>query len=76
MIITPLTCDQFTSACQKLESTENIKISGDQGSVEGFKVGINYFYNGTDTLTLTVEHKPWYYPESEVEDEIRKWFTS
>ena len=73
-ITIPLTRAQFTNSSQKLQDTANIKIAGDQGTVEGFKVRVGYFYNGIDTLTLNIDHKPWYYPEAEVESEIRKWF--
>ena len=75
MIIPNLSRAEFEAARIKLQS-QGITVSGDQGSVEGHKVGVNFFYNGVDTLTLTIEHKPWIYPEAEVENEIRKWFKS
>ncbi len=73
MIISPLSRIDFEDARIKLQQ-QGITISGDQGSVEGHKVRVDFFYDGVNNLTLNIEHKPWYYPEQEVEDEIRKWF--
>lgn len=69
----PLTRAEFEQARSKLQY-QGIIVSGDQGSVEGHKVDVSFFFSGTDTLTLKAEHKPFYYPEAEVEDEIREWF--
>lgn len=73
MIITPLSRSDFDAARVRLKA-QGITIIGDQGSIEGHKVGISFFYNGDDTLSLSIEHKPFYFPESVIEDEIRKWF--
>ena len=73
MTITPLSRSDFEAARVKLKG-QGIVISGDQGIVEGHKVGVSFFYDGVNSLTLSIQHKPFYYPETEVEDEIRKWF--
>lgn len=69
----PISREQFEAARAKLASEQNIVLTGDKGEVEGHKVGVGFSYDGA-TLTLTVEHKPWIYPESEVEKQIRSWF--
>jgi len=71
--IQPLTREQFEAARASLAG-QDITILGDEGKIEAHKVGIYFAYNGTDTLTITIMHKPWIYPASEVERRIRKWF--
>lgn len=67
-----LTREQFEAARTKLTG-QGIVLSGDSGEVEGHKVGVAFRYDGTD-LTVTIEHKPFYYPSDSVEKEIRGWF--
>ncbi len=69
----PLTRQQFEAARAKL-AAQGVTLTGDSGEVEGHKVGMAFSYDGSSVLTLTVEHKPWIYPESEVEKQIRGWF--
>lgn len=67
-----LTREQFEAARAKLTG-QGISLNGDSGEIEGHKVGVAFSYDGTD-LTLTIEHKPFYYPADSVEKEIRSWF--
>lgn len=71
--IQPLARAEFEAARERL-FTQGITITGDEGKIESRKVGIDFAYNGTDTLTITMEHKPWIVPASEVEGKIREWF--
>lgn len=69
-----LTREQFEAARARCASN-GVNLIGDCGDVEGHKVGVTFNYV-EPKLTLTVEHKPWIYPESEVESEITNWFAS
>jgi hypothetical protein len=71
--ITPLTRAQFEAARTRL-ADQGIPVLGDEGKIEARKVGLEFIYNGTDTLTITMEHKPWIIPASTVEAKIREWF--
>ncbi len=71
--IAPLTRAQFETARASL-AAEGIDIVGDDGKIEAYKIGLCFAYNGTDTLAITIEHKPWIIPASGVEKRIREWF--
>lgn len=73
--ITPLARNQFEAARTRL-ADQGIPVLGDEGNIEAHKVGVHFAYNGTDTLTITMEHKPWIIPASTVEEKIREWFAS
>lgn len=73
--IQPLTRAQFEAARERLFH-QGITVTGDEGKIEARKVGIDFAYNGTDTLTITMEYKPWIIPASEVEQKIRVWFSA
>lgn len=69
----PLNRSQFEAARAKLAG-QGVTLKGDSGQAVGHKVAVAFNYDGSANLTLTVEHKPWLYPESDVESEIRGWF--
>lgn len=71
----PLTREQFEAARAKLEA-ENEPIEGDFGVLSAKGVRIAFSFNGTDTLSVTVEHKPFIFTEAMVEKAIRGWFAS
>lgn len=70
----PLTRDEFERARQRLEA-ENEPIEGDFGrlSAKGVKIAFS-FNEQINALAVTVEHKPFIYPDSKVESAIRDWF--
>ena len=53
---------------------DGVTITGESGTLDYKGVEVAYSYNGADTLTITVEHKPWVIPESEIDNKIRQWF--
>ena len=69
-----LTRAQFEAARAKC-AQKGVQFIGDSGDVEGHKVGIAFDFQ-EPTLHLTIEHKPIYYPEADVENEIRNWFAA
>jgi hypothetical protein len=70
----PLSPSQYQSRVSEL-AAQGIPITGNSGEVEYKGVTVGYSYNGTDTLVVTIEKKPWYDPESTVESAITGWFT-
>lgn len=50
-----------------------IVIDGDSGTVDSHGVTVDYTYDG-ETLALTVVKKPFFCPESAVEDKLREFF--
>ena len=71
--ITPLTRDQFEAARGGL-AEQGVVVLGDEGTIEASRIGLYFAYNGTDTLIITIEHKPWIVPASVIEKRIREWF--
>jgi hypothetical protein len=70
----PLTREQFERARQKLEA-QSEPVKGDSGTLSAKGVKIAFSFNETtDTLAVTVQHKPFIYPDSRVESAIRDWF--
>jgi hypothetical protein len=79
----PLTPAQFAAARVKLSAQfPALHLGGtplppgDSGVIEQRGVKLDYSYNGVDSLAITIEHKPLFYPEGRVEAVIRGWFTS
>lgn len=70
----PLTREEFERARQRLED-QNQPITGDFGklSAKGVKIAFSFNEN-INALAVTVEHKPFIYPDSRVESAIRDWF--
>jgi hypothetical protein len=73
-MIIAITRANFELARQKLLN-ENIVVSGDQGIITGDGVTLKFAYDGIDFLQIDVVHKPFYMPESMIENEIKKWFS-
>jgi hypothetical protein len=70
----PLTPDQYEA--RKAALTENgVVIVGTSGVVDYRGIEVAYEYDGA-ILTVTVEHKPWIIPESEINSKIADWFSS
>lgn len=69
----PLSREEFERARKRLED-QNEPLSGDFGTLSAKGVRIAFSFNGTDSLAVTVEHKPFIYPDSKVESAIRDWF--
>lgn len=68
----PLTPEQYELRKNDLIA-QGILIAGNSGEIEYKGVTVGYEYNGT-SLTVTIEKKPWYDPESAVESAITGWF--
>jgi len=69
----PLTREQFDKAAARL-AEKNIHIDRDFGVLDHSGVGVAFKFNGKDSLEITIDHKPWLYPENKVESAIRDWF--
>lgn len=72
----PLTAAQFAAARERLNAEwPGIMLpAGHSGVMEQRGVKLEYSYNGTDSLVITIDHKPLFYPEGRVEAAIRGWF--
>ena len=76
-----LTLDQFEAAKQRLAVQFPEQFPDQQpdkaptGTLSAHGVTLDYAYVD-GTLTITVEHKPFLYPEGEVEKKIRDWFSA
>ena len=53
---------------------DGVTISGNTGTLEYKGVDVAYNYDGSAVLTVSIVKKPWYDPESAVEDVITNWF--
>lgn len=69
-----LSPDEFAARKAALAG-QGVNIAGDSGDISHDGVKVAYAYNGTDTLTITVEHKPFVLPESTIEKDITAWFS-
>ncbi len=69
-----LTPAGFAACKQRLVSTGVAVPDGDSGSLAHEGVTVACDYNGTDTLTVSVVHKPGFVSEGFVENKIRAWF--
>jgi hypothetical protein len=49
-------------------------LDGNSGTLSHYGVTVVCCYNGVDTLTITVMHKPFIVSEGFVENKIREWF--
>jgi hypothetical protein len=68
-----LSPDQF-SICKTELTGQGVAVTGNAGTIDYKGVEVQYSYNGTDTLTVIVEHKPFLVPESVLEEKLAKWF--
>jgi hypothetical protein len=73
-ITIPLTPAEYVARRQALAANGVQLPAGDSGTLFHDGVAVGCAYNGTDTLTITVTHKPWEVSESFVENKIREWF--
>jgi hypothetical protein len=71
-----LTPAGFAAVKQQLAGAGVVVSNGYSGSLthEGVTVACNY--NGSDTLAITVIHKPCFVSEGYVENKIRAWFAA
>ena len=71
-----LTPAQYTAAVGRLAAmSPPVAISGPSGQLTAHNVTLDYDYNpSTCILLITIEHKPFLYPEGKVESVIRSWF--
>lgn len=68
-----LTPDQFSARKAELAG-QGVVISGDTGTLDYKGVEVQYTYDGTHALTVTVEHHPFLEPEFAIDSTITKWF--
>ena len=68
----PMTPEQYELRKNDLIA-QGINIAEDSGEIEYRGVTVQYSYDGI-ALTVTIEKKPWYDPESAVESVIQQWF--
>jgi len=73
-ITVSLTPAGFAASKQRLVSAGVAVPSGDSGSLAHEGVTVACDYNGRDTLTVTVIHKPCLVSEGFIENKIRAWF--
>jgi hypothetical protein len=74
--ITPITQKQIDDLSSKLSSPGNNvginKTAPNDYIITGHGVTAEATYNGTDTLTVNVKHKPFLIPESMIENGIKE----
>ena len=68
----PITPEQYELRKNDLIA-QGIDIAGNSGEIAYRGVTVQYNYNGV-ALTIVVKKKPWYDPESAVENVIQQWF--
>jgi hypothetical protein len=73
-ILVSLSPAGFAASKQRLVSAGVAVPDGDSGSLAHEGVTVACEYNGTDTLTVSVTHKPGFVSEGFVENKIREWF--
>ena len=73
ILIFSLTPNEFMTRVAMLIG-QGVIITGDSGTIEHSGVTLAYSYNGVDTMTVTIVHKPFIIPEGTVENAITKWF--
>jgi hypothetical protein len=69
-----LTPAGFAACKQRLVGAGVAVADGSSGSLSHEGVTVQCGYNGSDTLTVSVLHKPGFVSESFVENKIRAWF--
>ena len=53
-----------------------ISFDNDSGNISGDGVKAEISYNGVDTLSVTITHKPFFVTEGFVESKIKTWINS
>ena len=69
----PMSTVEYQAAARRLQSEEGVTVAGEEGTLSHSGVTIAYDEDGS-TLTLTVEHKPFYLGDAILQEQIRKWF--
>jgi len=70
----PITRDELERARVKILDQQHVTLTGDQGEIEAHGVKLDFAFNGTDTLSFVVEHKPTLLLEGKLESIVREWF--
>lgn len=76
-VLSGIEAQQFKAIAATIQKRMGITLPERSGSVEahGFRIHLHYD-SAAELLTLELMEKPWYVPESLIEQKIDEWLTS